>query len=400
MTQAVLHPDGITHQRKLHLALELSNAKWLLAFADGTAASPKIHQVDAGDLVRLSEKIAVARKAFGFGPDSPVVTCYEAGRDGFWIHRALAQRGIRNVVVEPSCLAANRPGRQPKTDNLDAKALVEMLVRFERGERNVWRIVRVPTEAEEDARRLVRRRERLIRDRVRYANSIQSALKTHGIRVERVSNITPGHLDGLKRWDGTPLPKALRGEVDELVALLAQVKTQLKALEDQLQTAVEVDPLSQALMLVKGIGQRGAQTLATEFFWRKFENRRQVGSLAGLVGTPFQSGSMAREKGISKAGNRRVRRVMVELAWLWTRHQKASGLGKWYHERIGAKPTARQKRVAIVALARRLLILLWRYVTTGELPSGVVLKDDAQPKKKSPASAKKAAKPRRKSKAA
>lgn len=374
MSQAILRSESITDSRTLHIALELSSAKWVLAFSGGGAARPSVYEIDANDLRALDERVAKVRKSLRLSEDSPVVSCYEAGRDGFWIHRMLAARGIRNTVVEPSCLASGRRGRSPKTDKLDARALVQMLVRAERGERDVWRVVRVPDEKREDTRREARYRGVLLKERGQHSNRIISLLLTVGVRVEKAHKITASHLEGMKQWDGRPLPAALAEQLRLEVVRLTLVREQLAALEKKLKSATALDPLSKRLMLLKGVGERTARVLSTEFGWREFRNGREVGALAGLVGTPFRSGSLARDQGISKAGNRRVRTAMVELAWFWLRWQPGSELSKWYQNRVGPRPTSRQKRVAIVALARKLLVAIWRYSKYDVIPGGAELK--------------------------
>jgi transposase len=373
MTQAVLAIEPITESRTLHVALELSSSKWLLAFSDGTATKPKIHEIEAGDLDALDKKIAVARKAFRLAT-GPIVSCYEAGRDAFWIHRVLAARGVRNTVVDPACLAKSRVGRAPKTDKLDAVALVQMLVRAERGERGVWTFVRVPSEEQEDARRLARYRHVLMVECGQHGNRIGSLLLTVGVKVDHAQRMTDAHLAGLKQRNGDPLPSGLVEELQLEIQRLTLVRAQLAALDRKLKATTELDPLSKKLMSLKGIGAKSARILSTECGWRDFRNGREVGAFAGLVGTPFRSGSLARDQGISKAGNHRVRRVMVELGWFWIRHQPKSELTKWYLARVGERPTSRQKRVAVVALARKLLVALWRCMKTDVIPAGAELK--------------------------
>lgn len=380
MPRAVLLPDSITHQRKLHFALELSNSTWVVAFADGSAAKPKIYNVSAGNREALLDAVARARKAFRLGPDVGVASCYEAGRDGFWIHRWLVNAGISNTVVEPATLAGARGGgRKPKTDKLDAVALVNMLVRATRGERDVWRVVRSPSEGHEDGRRGSRYRKVLVKERIQHASRIASHLLTVGARVDKTERMTVEHLDGLVQWNGEPLPPELRKELELEIERLTLVRRQLSEIDKALKAVVEVDPLSKALMALKGVGWKSANVLNTEFYgWRDFQNGRQIGALAGLVGTPFRSGAIAQEQGISKAGNRRVRATAIELAWFWLRHQPRSKLTLWFHARMGPQGTSRQRRKLIVALARRLLIALWRYLKDGEVPEGADLKEAAK----------------------
>lgn len=380
MSKAVLHSETITHPRKLYVALELSSKTWVLAFSDGSALPVRIHkvasQVGSHDQVALHNAISAARKGFGLNEETPTVSCYEAGRDGFWIHRMLAAAGVQNTVVEPEALAnGRRSGRRPKTDRLDAEALVARLVRHDRGERGVWRVVRVPSEEDENRRRLPRHRQVLVKEQTKHRNRIGSILLTQGLRVGQVHKITEEHLDSLRRWDGTPLPSEVLEQVRMELERLRLLQEQLLTLDGRLKKEVQLDPLSKALMSLKGVGDKSARLLATEFFgWREFRNGREIGSLAGLTGTPFISGSLAHERGISKAGNKRVRAVAVELAWGWLRHQPESALTRWYRGRLGERPTSRQKRVMIVAVARKLLIALWRYVRHGVLPDGAHLK--------------------------
>jgi transposase len=376
MSKAVLHSETITHQRKLYVALELSSKNVVLAFSDGSALPVRFQTVRARDLQALRAAIQAARTRFGLRDDAPTISCYEAGRDGFWIHRQLGEEGIQNTVVEPEALAnGRRSGRRPKTDRLDAAALVARLVRHDRGERGVWRVVRVPSEEHENQRRLHRHRTILVKECGQHRSRIQAVLLLEGLAVGQVHKITDEHLDALRRANGTPLPSETLEQVRMELQRLKLAREQLQALDKRLKKEVELDPLSKALMSVKGVGDKSARVLATEFFgWRAFRNGREVGSLAGLTGTPFASGSLAHERGISKAGNKRVRTVAVELAWGWLRYQRESALTRWFHQRVGERPTSRQKRVMIVAVARKLLIALWRYVRDGVVPEGAQLK--------------------------
>lgn len=387
MPRAVLLSESITHQRKLHFAIELSSSTWMLAFADGSAAKPKIYNVAAGDRDALLRTVAKARKSFRLRPEAGVASCYEAGRDGFWIHRWLASEGISNTVVEPATLAGGRGGgRKPKTDRLDAQALVSLLVRATRGERDVWRVVRSPSEEHEDGRRRSRYRKVLLKERIQHASRIASLLLTVGVPATKAERMTVEHLRGLEQWNGKPLPTELRKELELEIERLVLVRRQLSEFDKELKAVVEVDPLSKALLALKGIGWKSAHVLNSEFYgWRDFKNGRQIGALAGLVGTPFRSGAIAQEQGISKAGNRRVRTTAIELAWFWLRHQPRSSLTLWFHARVGPQGTARQRRKFIVALARRLLIELWRYLKSGDVPDGADLKDTTAVVKKAKA---------------
>ena len=390
MSSAVLESETTTSVRKLHVALELSSKKWVLAFSDGSARPPRVKEVDGNDRDAVQRAIATMRRAYKLSAAAPVVSVYEAGRDGFWVHRWLDSVGVANWVVEPSTVSEKSKGRRPKTDKLDAKKLLSQLVRVARGEQDVWRAVRTPSEAEEDSRRRARERHTLVTERTRVTNRVRSLLVLHGVRVDRIDKITPTHLESLSRWDGTPLPPNAKCEITRCLELLTLVRGHLAAIEQEFKAeakrAAQTSKNSErndapsalaklhALLALKGVGLRSANVLVGEFGWREFRNGRQVGALAGLTGTPDDSGSRVRDRGISKAGNRRVRGVMIELAWLWIRHQKASAITQWYERQIAAGQRKRSKRVAIVAVARRLLVALWRYWNNGVVPTGAAMK--------------------------
>ena len=375
MTDGTLSQDSGT-KNALYMAIELSSSVWLLAFSDGTTRKPRRKRIDACDVDALEREIASAKSKLGLADTCDVVSCYEAGRDGFWLHRALTDRGITNVVVDASSILVDRRQRRAKTDGLDVESLLHMLIRFHLGDRNVWRTVHVPSAEDEDARRLTRERERLKKEVTQLRNRIFGLLATQGLKVE------PDRLKAfLERSphsrDGRPMGNALVGELSRMLERLDVLLNQLKAINDaQMRDLRElatkdgrIEKVAR-LMCLGGIGVQGAWILVMEFFgWRQFRNRREVGALAGLTGTPYNSGSGVREQGISKAGNKRIRRLAVELAWLWLRHQPESALSKWFVSRWGNQGV-RSKKVGVVALARKLLVALWHYLEYGVVPDG------------------------------
>jgi transposase len=361
----------------LYLSFELGERDWKLAFSTGLGQRPRHRTIRAGQLAMLDVELDRARRRFGLAADGPVRSCYEAGRDGFWLHRALVARGVANVVVDASSIEVNRRARRAKSDRLDNEKLNEMLQRYHAGERRVWHVVRVPSEADEDRRHLERERDALIRDRTRLRNRIQGLLATHGVTV-RLGGDGPTALGAVRRWDGTPLPAGLLARLEREWARLAAVSEAIAALEQARARAMhERDATarcSRRLERLRAIGPTIAWTLASEVFgWRVFRNRREVGGLWGLTPTPAQSGAERRELGIAKSGDPHLRALAVELAWLWLRYQPGSALSRWYQARF-ARGGPRLRRIGIVALARKLVIALWRYVAFDQLPEGAQLK--------------------------
>lgn len=360
----------------LYLSFELGERDWKLAFSIGLGQRPRHRTMRAGRLPVLDEEIARARQRFGLAADGPVRSCYEAGRDGFWLHRALLARGLDNVVVDASSIEVTRRARRAKSDRLDAEKLNEMLQRYHAGERRVWHVVRVPSEADEDRRHLERERQTLIQDRTRLRNRIQGLLATHGVTLSLGDGAAA--LGTARRWDGTPLPAGLVARLAREWARLEAVGAAIAALEAERTTAMAqpnaTAQCSRRLARLRAIGPTFAWTLASEVFgWRAFRNRREVGGLLGLAPTLSQSGAERRELGIAKSGDPHLRALAVELAWLWLRYQPRSALSRWYQARYaGGGP--RLRRLGIVALARKLVIALWRYVAFDQLPEGAVLK--------------------------
>jgi transposase len=360
----------------LFVAIELSATKWKIAFARELGAPPRIRTIEARDLKAFQTEVVEAKRHLSLPEACAVMSCYEAGRDGFWLHRWLVAQEITNVVVDPASIEVERRRRKRKTDRIDVIKLMNRLIRHAWGER-VWSVVRVPSEQDEDARRIHRERERLVKERSQHQTRIRALLSTHGICADRLNRSV---LELRTVSDGSPLPKHMREELQRELERMEVLHRQIKAVEAAIKEvtagASAIATTTRQLARVKGIGLVGAQVLGFEFFgWRSFNNRREVGALAGLTGTPFNSGSMEHEQGISKAGNRRVRAVMGELAWGWLRHQPQSALSKWYERRFANGP-ARLRRTGIVALARRILVALWRFVAQGVIPEGATLREE------------------------
>lgn len=358
----------------LYLALELAERKWKLVMSDGTRA-PSRYTVDAGDTTVLMACVARAKARFGLIGRVVIRSCYEAGRDGFWLHRWLLEQGVDNVVVDSASIEVNRRARRAKSDRLDADKLLAMLMRYHSGERRVWSVVRVPTPQQEDARRLNRELERLTREQTAHRNRIGSLLVLLNLRVKSVAG-----RDWQRWWDAHAerLPQSLRGEIEREVVRLRLVKAQIKTLQATQREQLEkgAQPQVAQLARLRGVGMSSAWVLAAELFgWRRFANRRHVAGCVGLAGTPYDSGDTHVEQGIAKTGNRRVRWLLVELAWSWLRYQPQSTLSKWFHERFAS--SARLRRIGIVAVARRLVIALWRFVKDGVIPDGAKLKPAA-----------------------
>jgi transposase len=363
----------------LYVALELGQDKWHLACATQAAEKPRFRAIPARDLGRLADEIRKAKERFRLPPDAPVRTCYEAGRDGFWVHRALAARGIDNVVVDSTSIEVDRRKKRVKSDPVDAAKLLNLLCRYHAGEGKVWRVVRVPAVADEDRRQLHRGLRDLQRQQTECSNRIQGLLASCGLTAE-VNARFRDTLAELRDWAGEPVPAGLQRRLLQEFAVWEAVHAQVcqagNEQERRLRTGSEPHlEKVRRLMGLKAVGVRTAWVLVNELFaWRGIRNGRELGALAGLTPTPYQSGQSDREQGISKAGNKHVRGLIVEVAWLWLRWQPGSDLSRWYARRFGAGGR-RARKVGIVALARKLLIALWRYVDRGELPAGAVEKD-------------------------
>ena len=375
MTRVAQNKNSGSEVGKLYVAFELSELNWKLVFSDGTRTSEA--GARARDLPRALELIQAARRRFGVGPGGRILSCYEAGRDGFWLHRALVAEGIENVVLDAASIEVDRRARRAKTDRLDGRKLASLLVRVDRGDATI-RKVNVPSPEVEDARRLSREMQRLKNERTAHTNRVRGLLALIGRSVKKLKDVRPLLERGWRGADGRPVGLALRGEimrelyrVDVLNVQLLELK---RAQGEQLKGDTACAEVATRLTKINGVGPTGAAILSHELFgWRNLKNRRQVAGAAGLTPTPYSSGSEEREQGISKAGNARVRWVAVQLAWVWLKLQPESRLARWYRERFGGG-SPRLRRIGIVALARRLLVDLWRYVKYGLVPEGAAMK--------------------------
>lgn len=363
-------------------AIELSRKSWLAAVQSTRQERASRHKLAAGDAAGLWQVLERERAALQrSGCDAPrIVTCYEAGRDGFWLQRYLAGQGAESLVVDPASIEVNRRARRAKSDGLDVAGQLRVLISYDAGERHRCRMVAVPSVAEEDARRPGRERQRLLGERTAQSNRIVGLLATQGIYGYRpLGGERWERLAQLRCADGQALPAWLREEIVRSLTRLEAAHAQIREVEKQRAASLAASDdrgtlYIHALMRFHGIGIEFASTLAREVYYRDFANRRRVGSYVGLSPSPYQSGDTNHEQGISKAGNRRARSAAIELAWLWLRHQRESALTKWFHTKLGASKSRRLKRILIVALARKLVVALWRYLTAGVVPEGARLK--------------------------
>ena len=378
-TTATHNANGNTTEATLFVAFELSEKTWKLGFTTGHGQKPRERSMPARDQERVLDEIAQAKRRLGLPETAPVVSCYEAGRDGFWLHRFLQVHGITNHVVDSSAIEVNRRNRRAKSDGLDVRKLVTMLIRYHHGERQVWQVLKVPSVEAEDQRHLHRDLETLKQERASTTTRIKGLLSSHGLQVTSLNKL-PEQLDAMRLWDGSPIPPGLRRRVLRVYAHHTFLSEQIAEVDAQRRSLLQTSPEAsieqiRQLMMLKGLGLNGSWLLVMEFFaWRGFKNRREVGGLAGLTPTPYQSGESSREQGITKSGNRHVRWMITELAWGWLRHQPESALSVWFRERFG-DGSKRLRRIGIVAVARKLLIALWRFLETGVLPEGAVLKE-------------------------
>jgi len=363
----------------IFVALELSQKTWLVTMHSPDQNRMSRHKLTGGDhagLLALIERVrARATRALGFTPS--VVGCYEAGYDGFWLHRLLTAAGITNYVIDPASIAVDQRVRRAKTDRIDNEQMLSRLMAHCRGEPRALRIVRVPSREQEDARRDTREEERLGKEQTAHINRMKALLRLLGMAVGN-----PRRRDWLawlakqRDWQGEAVPPRMLAELKREHARLMLVCEQLAELKkprprvELAPAAAEMARRSALLFRLKSLGPAFSRTLTNEVFYKDFRNRREVGGYFGLDGSPWRSGEIDREQGISKAGNRRARHAAVELAWLWLRHQPGSALSRWFCERT-MNASKRIKRIAIVALARKLMVALWRYLTTGLIPQGV-----------------------------
>ena len=377
-TQETLRRNVSTKAAVLHVAFELSNSKWKLGFSDGNKM--RFKSIDARNLEQLGEEIEKAKSRFRLDDDVRIVSCYEAGRDGFWLHRYLLSQEIENVVVDSSSIEVNRRKRRAKTDRIDARKLLRMLMRYHGGERKLWSVVRVPSVEAEDGRQLSRELESLNKERTRHRSRIRGLLIREGLEVKNPSGKKfLEELDSLCTWDGKGLPGDFKARIVREYERLRMVEEQMGILRKEREIRVgSAETLSMRkvaqLRTLYGIGVTSSWDFVMEMFgWREFRNRREVGAFAGLTPTPYDSGGSQREQGISKAGRGRIRALNIQIAWGWLRFQPQSKLSQWYQERF-AGGGSRMRRIGIVAVARKLLIDLWRYLEYGVVPEGVRLR--------------------------
>ncbi|MBV9113305.1 MAG: IS110 family transposase [Hyphomicrobiales bacterium] len=371
----------------MFVGLELSLSKWLIGVGSSRRATIRRHYVRGGDLPSLLDllrRIATEEEKRS-GLSGKIHICFEAGRDGHWLYRALKTAGYDVYEIDPASIAVNRRARRAKSDGLDVAMLVRNLARFVRGELDVFRVVVVPSEEEEDAKRPGREYERLVKERTSHIARIKSLLFLQGIR-----DFNPRAADWLERLVALPLRPGLRAELVRECRRLSGIIADIAELEAEMKAAItmtkKVKPAVSAIQLpshvqftikqlakLKSIGLHFSTLLGCELFYRKFSNRRAVAQYLGLTPSPFQSGDTARDQGISKAGNKRARKAMIELAWVWLQHQPESALSQWFLQRVGDLK-GRIRRIAIVALARKLAVALWRYLESGIIPERAVLK--------------------------
>ena len=372
-------PTNNASRPVVYLAIELSASSWVVACRQPMNEKIKMHRMEAGDCEALLALISDQRRkaVAALGVDVIVASCFEAGRDGFWLHRLLLAHGVINHVVEPTSILVTRRARRAKTDRLDAQGLLRVLAATFTGDHDACRVVNVPSVADEDAKRPHREREYLVQERVRIENRIAALLATQGVSKRPSLRSWEADLNALQTGDGRSIPPLLKAELNRLRRRLVVTLDMIREIETERQQALEVqnDDASQtigALCKIRGIGDNFAAVLTREILYRSFQNRRPLASYLGLAPTPFQSGGMDRDRRINRAGNSRARKTLIQLAWLWLRYQPESGLAQWFRQRVGALQ-GRTRRIAIVAMARKLLIAIWRFATLGIVPEGAIV---------------------------
>jgi transposase len=372
-------------ENTVHVAIELSVSSWLVAARLPGIEKPRLRCIKGGDTTALLALIAELRSRAWtkLSGAAEVACCFEAGRDGFWLHRLLTAHGIAAYVLEPTSILVNRRARRTKTDRLDAEGMLRVLAAWLGGDRQVCSMVRVPTPDEEDAKRPHREREHLVQERLRIENRIEALLFTQGIRGRPSLRSWERDVAELRTGDGGALPPLLRAKLDRLRRRLVLALELIREMEAERAAALAAtadDAMVQkimALQRIRGIGANFSAVLVREVLYRPFTNRRQLASYVGIAPMPYQSGGMDRDRSISRAGNPRARTTLIQLAWLWLRYQPGSALAAWFRERVGTLQ-GRTRRIAIVAMARKLLIALWRYVETGTMPEGVEIRAQAE----------------------
>lgn len=372
-------------ENTIHIAIELSVTSWLVAVRLPGADKSRLHHLEGGGTKALLALIAELRARTSAKLDcaADVACCFEAGRDGFWLHRLLTAQGIDAYVLEPTSILVNRRARRAKTDRLDAEGMLRVLARWLGGDRQVCSMVRVPTPEEEDAKRPHREREHLVQEKRRIENRIEALLFTQGIRGRPSLRSWDRDMAALRTGDGRALPTFMQAELNRLrrwLVLILELIREMESERAEAQTATAEDATTRkiiALQHIRGIGANFSAVLVREVFYRSFGNRRQLASYVGIAPMPYQSGGMDRDRSTSRAGNPRARTTMIQLAWLWLRYQPGSALAIWFRERVGTL-AGRTRRIAIVAMARKLLIALWRYVETGVVPESIEISTAAE----------------------
>lgn len=379
-TQATLGGETNVCEAALYMALELSDRTWKVLFQGPSGRGRRERSVAARDVDQLLGEMAEAKRKLGLPPATRVVSCYEAGRDGFWLHRALVANGVESLVVDSSSIEVPQRARRKKTDRLDVVKLMALLLRYVGGERGVWSVVRVPDAEVEDKRQLSRGIDRLKTERGRHIVRLKSLLVKEGIKELRVGGADwAERVDKMRLWDGSPLRPRLKRELileGERLALIERQLAEVKAEREALvaSSPCKIAGTTRALRELSGIAEESSFVFSTEVLgWRTFANRRELAGALGVTGTPFNSGNCEHEQGISKAGNRRMRAMLIEIAWCWLRYQSKSTLSRWWQDRF-QRGNKRTRRIGIVALARKLLVALWRYLEEGLVPEGATLK--------------------------
>lgn len=377
MTATTRTTESTAALATLYLAFELGSTRWTLGFTDAPAQRPRIRTIAAGDLHALEQELLSAKARFGLALETPVRSCYEAGRDGFWLHRWLVAQGVANLVVDSSSIEVNRKARRAKTDRLDVRKLLALLLRWIAGERKAWSVVHIPSPTAENDRQLTREMESVRNDRTRVRNRIHGLLATQGIRLSIDRHFATA-LATVQTGDGRPFPPALRERLVREWAHLQILDGRLATLETVRDERIahgtdRVAQVARRLLTMRGLGEASAATFSAELFGtRTFHNRREVGALTGLVPVPFRSDQRVQDQGISKAGRGSLRGLAIQIAWGWVRWQPDSALTQWFARRF-APAGKRARRIGIVALARKLMIALWRYVEQGVVPEGARL---------------------------
>jgi len=365
-------------ENRILIAIELSLSSWLVAVRLPDAERSRLHHIEGGDRSALLALIndLRSRASTKLRHTVDVACCFEAGRDGFWLHRLLTAHGIATYVLEPTSILVARRARRAKTDRLDAEGMLRVLATWLGGDRQVCSMVRVPTPEEEDAKRPHREREHLVQERERIENRMEALLFTQGIRGKPSLRSWERDIAELRTGDGRALPPLMEAELNRLRRRLMLILELIRETEAERAEAVATsadDATNQKvlrLQRIRGIGANFSAVLVREVLYRSFANRRQLASYVGIAPMPYQSGGMDRDRSISRAGNPRARTTLIQLAWLWLRYQPGSALSNWFRDRVGSLQ-GRTRRIAIVAMARKLLIALWRFVETGVMPDGV-----------------------------